>query len=67
MPISTFTIFDNTGMPYNITAVMTDTRFDEVKYKAYSPMYVSTVLAMYWGVAFASFTSVLVHTYRTFS
>jgi hypothetical protein len=64
MPMSTFTIFDNTGMPYNVSAVTTNTLFDPEKYKAYSPMYVSTVLAMYWAVAFAGFTSIIVHTFR---
>jgi OPT family small oligopeptide transporter len=66
MPISTFTIYDNTGQPYNVSAVITDDRFDEEKYKQYSPMYVSTVLAMYWAVAFAAFTSVVVHTFLWF-
>ena len=67
MPIATTTIFDNTGQPYDVLSVMTDNRFDQEKYKAYSPMYVSSALAMYWGISFATFTSVVVHTIRTLS
>ena len=66
MPISTIVIFDNTGQPYDAQAVLTDNFFDVEKYKAYSPMYVSAANCMYWAVGFAAFTSVVVHTFRTF-
>src|SRR5262245_55171302 len=56
--------FDNTGAPYDPTAIVVDGTFSPAKYAAYSPVFVSTILALAWGVAFASFASVVVHTFR---
>jgi hypothetical protein len=64
MPISGYTSFDNTGNPYSAAAIVTDGRFDQAKYEQYSPLYVSTALALAYGLAFAAFTSVMVHTFR---
>lgn len=64
LPMSAYVSFDNTGMSYDPTAIVTNGEFDAEKYRAYSPMYMSATLAIAYGVAFASFTSVVVHTFR---
>ncbi len=64
-PISASTSFDNTGMPYNISAVITpDGIFDETLYKAYSPLFMSATLQLAYGTQFAVITAVVVHTFR---
>ncbi|KAM5532784.1 hypothetical protein V8D89_013581 [Ganoderma adspersum] len=63
-PISASTSFDNTGMPYNISAVITpDGLFDETLYKAYSPLFMSATLQLAYGTQFAVITAVVVHTF----
>lgn len=37
--------------------------FDQAKYEAYSPLFLSTTFALCYGVSFATVTSVIVHTY----
>lgn len=66
MPISAYFSFDNTGNRYDPSAIVTDGEFDVAKYESYSPLFVSSTLAMAYGLAFAAFTSVLVHTFRKF-
>ncbi|KAI0963130.1 hypothetical protein AcW1_000298 [Taiwanofungus camphoratus] len=63
MPISSTGSYDNTGMPYNVSAIITNGIFDEEKYKAYSPLYISATFAISYGVQFAAFTAVIVHTF----
>lgn len=65
-PISTYSSFDNTGAPYDPTAIITNGIFDPVKYSAYSPVFISAALCVGYCVSFASFTSVLVHTFVWF-
>jgi OPT family small oligopeptide transporter len=62
MPISGYSAFDNTGMPYDPTAILSNGTFDVEKYRAYSPVFIPTTLAVAYGVAFASFAAVIVHT-----
>jgi OPT family small oligopeptide transporter len=63
-PISGTTSFDNTGAEYNISAVVTaDGFFDEVAYAAYSPVFMNITLALAYGIAFASITALVVHTF----
>jgi OPT family small oligopeptide transporter len=62
LPISGSTIFDNTGSPYDPTAVLTDGTFDVEKYRAYSPLFLPAARVMSYGVAFAALTAALVHT-----
>ena len=62
-PISSAGAFDNLGMPYNISAVITpDGLFDEEKYRAYSPLFMSATLMLAYGTQFAVITAVIVHT-----
>ena|SRR5277367_610363 len=37
--------------------------FDQAKYEAYSPLFLSTTFALCYGISFATVTSVVVHTY----
>lgn len=63
MPISSPETYDNTGLPYDVTRVLTNNIFDEAKYQAYSPLYISATFAISYGVQFASFLAVVVHTF----
>ncbi|KAG1715802.1 hypothetical protein ID866_1378 [Astraeus odoratus] len=63
LPMSATITFDNTGMPYDPTQIVTNGVFDESKYSAYSPAFLPATLAIAYGVAFAAFASVIVHTF----
>jgi len=63
LPISTSLTFDNTGMPYNPTAIITNGTFDTEKYHGYSPLYMSAALCMTYGVSFAACAALVVHTF----
>jgi OPT family small oligopeptide transporter len=68
MPISDLFAYDNTGLPYDATAIIANGTFDAAKFEAYSPMFLPASLITAYGVAFASFSAVVVHTllwYRT--
>ncbi|KAF6766105.1 glutathione transporter [Ephemerocybe angulata] len=65
-PISSYLSWDNTGNMYNATRVLTNGVFDQAKYDEYSPLYMSTTLALAYGVAFAAFPAVFVHTFLWF-
>ncbi|KAL4069408.1 OPT oligopeptide transporter [Scleroderma citrinum] len=62
LPISATTTFDNTGMPYDPTQIVTNGVFDASKYAAYSPAFMPATLAIAYGVAFATFASTVAHT-----
>jgi OPT family small oligopeptide transporter len=51
---------------YQATEVLTDGVFDQAKYDAYSPVYMSVTLALAYGIAFAAFPAVFVHTFLWF-
>lgn len=49
---------------YNISRILDENLlFSEELYQAYSPLYLSTTFALCYGIAFATVTSVIVHTY----
>ena len=55
--------FDNTGSPYNVTAIINDdSTFNLEAYQAYSPLFISATFALSYGLSFASITSALTHT-----
>jgi hypothetical protein len=59
--------FDNTGLPYNPAQVVsTNGTFDVAQYEAYSPVFMTATMAIAYGVAFAAFSSVVVHTFCEF-
>ena len=55
--------FDNTGKPYNPKAIFTNGTFDVEKYREYSPLFLTPTQALAYGIAFAAFSSVIVHTF----
>ncbi|KAJ7098653.1 OPT oligopeptide transporter [Mycena belliarum] len=66
MPISAYVSFDNTGMPYNISAVVRDGTFDAELYAAYSPLFMTAALCMAYFISFASFGAIFTHTFLWF-
>jgi OPT family small oligopeptide transporter len=63
LPINTSRTFDNTGKRYNVSRILTsDFKFDEAKYKAYSPMFLAPTFALNYGLSFAALTAAVVHT-----
>ncbi|KAK0505821.1 glutathione transporter [Armillaria luteobubalina] len=62
MPISSYYSFDNTGASYDVSQVVTDGQFDIEKYRAYSPVFVPATLSLAYGLSFAIFPAVIVHT-----
>ncbi|KAJ7036069.1 OPT oligopeptide transporter [Mycena alexandri] len=67
MPISSGGSFDNTGASYNVTRILTpDKVFDEEKYKAYSPIFLSTTFSISYGLSFASITATITHAFLFF-
>ncbi|TFK30379.1 OPT-domain-containing protein [Coprinopsis marcescibilis] len=65
-PISSYFSWDNTGGMYQAKEILTDGVFDLAKYQAYSPVFMSASLALAYGIAFAAFPSVFVHTFLWF-
>jgi OPT family oligopeptide transporter len=64
MPISASIPFDNTGLPYDPSVVLTDGQFDLEKYEAYSPMFLASANALSYACCFAIMPAAVVHTYR---
>jgi OPT family small oligopeptide transporter len=63
LPMSDSASYDNTGAVYNVSRILTkDYTLDLEKYKAYSPLFLSTTFALQYGLAFATIISVIVHT-----
>jgi OPT family small oligopeptide transporter len=63
MPISVGMSFDNTGAPYNLSAVVSNNTFDQAKYEQYSPMFLPVTYAVTYGTIFATYPAVVVHTF----
>ncbi|KAI0915805.1 hypothetical protein AcW1_003694 [Taiwanofungus camphoratus] len=67
LPMSSRTSYDRYGNTYNVTAIINaDATLNEERYKAYSPLFLSTTFAMSYGLSFASITSTLTHTFFYF-
>lgn len=63
LPISDSQSYDNTGAIYNVSRILTpDFTFDPVKYKEYSPLFLSTTFTLCYGLSFAGIIAVIVHT-----
>lgn len=65
-PISATIAFDNTGNMYQASQVITNGIFDEAKYVAYSPVFMTASQILACGIAFAAFPAVFVHTFLWF-
>jgi OPT family small oligopeptide transporter len=63
MPISVPIPFDNTGAPYNLSAIITNNTFDQAKYEQYSPLFLPITYAVSYGTIFATYPAALVHTF----
>ncbi|KAI9826487.1 MAG: hypothetical protein M1819_007336 [Sarea resinae] len=63
LPMSDSSSYDNTGMTYNVTRILTpEFSLDLKKYQEYSPLFLSTTFALTYGVSFATITAVIIHT-----
>lgn len=63
LPMSDSNSYDNTGKLYNVSKILTpEFTLDEEKYKAYSPLFLSTTFAMTYGLSFAAIAAVIFHT-----
>jgi OPT family small oligopeptide transporter len=63
MPISAYATFDRFGAEYDPTQILVNGTFDQALYEGYSPLYMPTSFALSYGLSFASFTAVIVHTF----
>lgn len=64
LPMVTSQVYDNTQKTYKVANILgPGFTFDEKKYKAYSPLFLSPALALNYGLSFASLTASIVHTY----
>lgn len=63
LPISATSTFDNTGSNYNATSVIINGQFDLEAYQSYSPIFLPITLVLNYAISFATFTSILVHTW----
>lgn len=62
LPILSSGTFDNTGAPYNVTAILNpDLTLNIEQYEAYSPLFLSATFALSYGLSFASITATIVH------
>ena len=67
LPISSDTSYDNTGAVYDVSKIVNpDGTFNYEKYKAYSPLFLSTTFALSYGLSFASITATIMHTFLYF-
>ena len=63
LPISDSGSYDNTGSTYNVSKILTpQSTLDLQKYQEYSPLFLSTTFALTYGLSFATFIAVIVHT-----
>ena len=63
MPISTRISYDNTGVEYDVSRILTpESTLDLQKYESYSPLFLSTTFAVTYGLSFASITATIMHT-----
>lgn len=62
MPMHSPNTFDNTGLTYNVTRILTPkNEFNLTAYQEYSPLFLSTTYALTYGLSFASITATAVH------
>lgn len=62
LPISSSGSYDNTGVAYNVSRILTPSMtLDETKYEQYSPLFLSTTFLLTYGLSFAGIIAVVVH------
>lgn len=63
LPFSDSSSYDNTASTYDVSKILTSNyTLDIEKYKAYSPLFLSTTFALCYGLSFAAISAVVVHT-----
>ncbi|KAL5513009.1 hypothetical protein ACEPAH_3407 [Sanghuangporus vaninii] len=63
MPIMSRMSYDNRGLVYNVTRILTpENTLDVDAYHSYSPLYLPTAFAVSYGLSFASISATIVHT-----
>ncbi|KAL9098443.1 MAG: hypothetical protein Q9163_005895 [Psora crenata] len=63
LPILSSNVFDNQGMPYDVSRVLTRSyQFDKDAYASYSKVYLPITYVLSYGVQFASLTALVTHT-----
>lgn len=64
LPMSDSSTYDNTGSSYNVSRILTpEFTLNEVAYREYSPLFISTTFAISYGLSFAAIASLIVYTY----
>ena len=63
LPISSTHSFDNTGKSYDVNRILDGGTFNNTKYQAYSPLFLSATFTLSYGLSFAAITAVLTHTF----
>ena len=64
LPLLSSDTFDNTGKQYNVSRIINHhSSFNLQAYKAYSPIFLSTSLAILYGLSFANITATFTHTF----
>jgi hypothetical protein len=53
--------YDRFQQTYKVKNILTNLRFDEQKYRDYSPIYLSTTFALNYGLSFAAIAATVVH------
>ena len=56
LPILSRTAYDNKGLPYNVSLILTDSSMDIEKYKNYSPLFLPAGFVISYALSFASVT-----------
>lgn len=65
--ISSRISFDRFGNSYDVSQIINDDATLNIeKYKAYSPLFLSTTFAISYGLSFASITATITHTFLYF-
>ena len=53
--------YDRFQQTYEVKNILTDLKFDQKKYNAYSPIYLSTTFALQYGLSFAAIVATVFH------
>ena len=56
MPVLSRATYNNKGGTFDVSQVLTNNRFDEEKYKQYSPLFLPTAFAISYALSFTSVT-----------
>ena len=64
LPISDSSTYDNMGLHYNVSRIVTpELTLNVAEYEKYSPLFLSTTFAISYGLSFATIASLVVYTW----